>query len=389
MAESSQASESVLSLPVATMNGDYGKDPRKPKESSAVVLGDVVGERITEQFSVLPMGNVLDLVDLAAGRAAFNHVEGSIVTASVDKAEVTSRMEPGDHVRVEARVVLTGAASLTIQINAFCERLREGEGCLPVKSVRCLVGQLTFVAIDAKTGRSFKNVPALVPNDSEESTSRAEAASVLKTQSKKLGARFAAIEAGEGPSAKDWKRTDDPFHADRTSWVPITCTTVESCKQYLPRHENFGGNVFGGDLLMLMDRAARYCGRRFFGSSRVACTALRGMNFRLPVVPTCLLFTTAQVVFVGQHSIQIEVRVSIDKRFEGKGLALSNDGCFTVVAHDEAGLILPVKTGLDFTNAGKEAWAAHLRAKERIEMCGVRDVVRDVLKRDAETTSES
>lgn len=120
-------------------------------------------------------------------------------------------------------------------------------------------------------------------------------------------------------------------------------------------------------MLVLLERAALYCAKRFCGAEYVSCTGVHGIHFLLPVQPMFLLRSVARVVHVGLHSIEIEVVVWIDRGHEGRPLQVSHVGYFSIIPHNGDGVASPVTVGLDLPSSTDEARRAFLKAKLRKE----------------------
>lgn len=367
-------------------NGDYGQNTRAAKQSSVTMLADVVGERNGE---LLHLGAVMDLVDLCAGRAAYAYMEGPVVTVSVDRGILLAPLWQGDLVKVEARVVLVGASSLTVETITSREDLSQmhcaqgldhdavgqdgfDQGLVQQKPYPfqvCFSAQLTFVAIDKGSGRPYKNVPPLSTGDHNGSKSRAEHASKFKESLRSLDRQLKIADAQEPCDGNhlSCEYAQDAKHYKRTRWMALSDTECVLSKQYLPRHENFGGLVFGGDILMLLERAAIYCARRYCGAARVLCLALYGVHFKLPVQPTALLRTTARVVLVRRFCMEIEVKMQIDRSSEGLDEQLSHVAYFTVISYDGDKALLPVTVGLGKSDSDLDALLAKTKALLRLD----------------------
>jgi acyl-CoA hydrolase len=360
------------SQPSVVWNGDVNSLTRSPKPSFVVAIADVVGdEELVGEYGrsggLLPLGAIIDMIDLCAGRCSYAYMEGPVVTVSVDHGVMTAPLPTGSLVRVEARVVLAGASSITVEATTFREDLGSDADRRP-RFVQCFTSMLTFVAIDVGTGRPLKRVPALSIEGDDDATARAARTTEMKERIRETNRALSAIDSEAAPEVV----AVDKHAGVRTSWMRLQDSTVELRKQYLPRHENFGGAVFGGDLMMTLEKAAVYTARRFAGEGRVACVALYGVHFAMPVKPMYLLETTARVVFVRRHCMEVEVVARVDRTHEGLGSSsVALAGYFTVVAHDEAGRCLPVTVGIDLADADDETKRAYAKAKVRMERTGL------------------
>lgn len=123
----------------------------------------------------------------------------------------------------------------------------------------------------------------------------------------------------------------------------------------------------GGDLLVLLERAALYCGKRFCGAEYVSCISVHGIHFKLPVQPTFLLRSIARVVHVGLYCMEVEVVVYIDRGHEGRPLEVSHVGYFSIISHNADGLASPVTIGLDLLTSTDDARRAFVKAKLRMD----------------------
>jgi acyl-CoA hydrolase len=233
-----------------TWNGDYESPTRKPKPSSCTVLADVVGGALgvgdgtVGDGTLLPLGSVFDIVDLAAGRASYGFVEGPVVTVSVDRGELLRPIRRGDFVRASARVVAVGSSSVTVRVTTAKELLRAGRA---PEFMLCFEAQLTFVAINKANGRPYKNVPKLtgVEDGREgEVASVADEVAEVKASIRETAALLGKIDL-DPVSALPISAETAETAGLRTSLLSLDDSRVEFRKQYLPRHENFGGNVFG------------------------------------------------------------------------------------------------------------------------------------------------
>jgi acyl-CoA thioesterase YciA len=88
-------------------------------------------------------GWVLAQMDLAAGIVAAQRARGRVATAALDAMSFHRPVYVGDLVSCYARVVRIGRSSLTVQVDTFVLRLREGA------EVKVTEGRFTLVAIDA------------------------------------------------------------------------------------------------------------------------------------------------------------------------------------------------------------------------------------------------
>ena len=91
-------------------------------------------------------GWVMAQVDLAGSVPAFERAQGPIVTVAVNSFLFKEPVFVGDLVSFYARVLKVGRTSITVDVEVFAQRGRDGRADV----VRVTEAQLTYVAIDAQ-----------------------------------------------------------------------------------------------------------------------------------------------------------------------------------------------------------------------------------------------
>ncbi len=120
-------------------------------------------------------------------------------------------------------------------------------------------------------------------------------------------------------------RTDDPLS-------PAASEGLVS-ELMMPHHVNNLGNVFGGVILSMVDRAATVAAMRHSGKSCVTVSIDR-VDFKEPIYAGELVTCQARVTFVGRTSMEIGVRVLAANLLSG--VERHTNTCFlTFVAIDE------------------------------------------------------
>lgn len=225
--------------------GAAAPSPCRTKPAGTTTLAEIIGDAPgLAHGELLPLGSLYELLDLAAGRCAHLFVGGAVVTVSLDHGELTAPLLRGDFVQVSARVVAVGSSSLTLRVRVCKERAAVAGRGRPAFTP-CFDSQLTFVAIDRETGRPRKGVPKIEAGAGEEGDA------VRRVEEEVLAEKAAARErvmSAEGLRAKARDELGagvDEFANMRECRMSIDDSLVEFRKQYLPRHENFGGIVFG------------------------------------------------------------------------------------------------------------------------------------------------
>jgi len=101
-------------------------------------------------------GWVLSQIDLAGSVPACTRAQGPVVTVAVNSVLFKEPVFVGDLVSIYARVVRVGKTSITVDVEVFAQRGRDGR----LASVKVTEAQVTYVAIDAE--RRPRDVPAEV-----------------------------------------------------------------------------------------------------------------------------------------------------------------------------------------------------------------------------------
>jgi acyl-CoA thioesterase YciA len=102
-------------------------------------------------------GWVMSQVDIAGGVAAYEVAQGPCVTIAVNSFVFKEPVFVGDLVSLYARVCKVGRTSITVDVEVFAQRGREGRG----ETVRVTEAQLTYVAVDEH------RQPRVVPGKNE------------------------------------------------------------------------------------------------------------------------------------------------------------------------------------------------------------------------------
>ncbi|MCX2718584.1 acyl-CoA thioesterase [Lentiprolixibacter aurantiacus] len=130
----------------------------------------------------------------------------------------------------------------------------------------------------------------------------------------------------------------------------------------LPSETNPLNNLFGGELLARMDRAASIAARRH--SRRITVTAsVNHVAFNKTVPLGSVLTVEAKISRAFRTSMEVFIDVWMEDRFSGERTK-ANEAIYTFVAVDDAGnptLVPPLKPETDLE---KERYAGALRRKQ-------------------------
>ena len=89
-------------------------------------------------------GWIMAQVDIAASIPAIRQAKGKVATRAVNSFEFREPLFVGDVVSFYADLVRIGKTSLTVDVEVYAERLRQGT----YQSIKVTQAQLTFVALD-------------------------------------------------------------------------------------------------------------------------------------------------------------------------------------------------------------------------------------------------
>ena len=131
----------------------------------------------------------------------------------------------------------------------------------------------------------------------------------------------------------------------------------------LPRDTNPDGNIFGGIIMSIMDKAAGVAAWGY-AKTRVATACAERITFHTPILVGEVVKATATVVYTGRTSIDLEVVVEVENLFT-ETTRLGASGIFTMVALDEKGLPVQVP---QFTPDSEEDLEKFRLAEDRRRM---------------------
>lgn len=139
-----------------------------------------------------------------------------------------------------------------------------------------------------------------------------------------------------------------------------SCTIITDL--VLPSETNPIGNMFGGELLARMDRAASIAARRH--SRRIVVTAsVNHVAFNKMIPLGSVVTIEAKVSRAFKSSMEVYMDIWIEDRESGMR-SKANEAIYTFVAVDEMGSPVPVPSLVPESDLEKERFEAALRRKQ-------------------------
>ena len=317
---------------------------------SRTYLAEIVGEE-TLQGQRMNAGAILDLMDVAAGRTAASHSGTPVVTLSFDRVDLARPILHLDLVRLDATVADVGRSSITVGVSVTRQDpySRDFE---PIQR-----SYVTMVAIDAQR-RPNRDIPGLALESAADRALNTEALA-----HKALGRQWDEMQQKTRERGRlTVAEVEEPLNRDKREHLAPADTVVRVQRMFMPRHLNILGTIFGGDILLWMDRVATYTARLFTRNRHTVTLAMNRLLFKHPIYATDLVEATARVVYVRHYTLEVEIDVTVQRG--GENLP-SHSGHFVVLNYDESGFKRPILTGLRLSEDDPDALLRHLLARER------------------------
>lgn len=133
-------------------------DPRPARVAEEVHITDLVLPNQTNNYGTMFGGEVLAMMDKAAGIAAIRFCRQPVVTASTERIDFRTPIHTGEIIEATAKVIYVGRTSLIVRIHIYAEHPLIGERRI------CTTGYFSMVAVDAE-GRSVAVPRLLLPDE--------------------------------------------------------------------------------------------------------------------------------------------------------------------------------------------------------------------------------
>lgn len=128
--------------------------------------------------------------------------------------------------------------------------------------------------------------------------------------------------------------------SDQANQLPRTADEVHMTDLVLPHMTNNRGNMFGGDVMAFMDKAAGITALRFCRQLVVTASSER-IDFETPIIGGEIIESMSKVIYVGRTSMIVRVRIYAEHALQGEQRVCTT-GYFSMVAIDTTGRPVPV-----------------------------------------------
>ncbi len=128
-----------------------------PRVAPEIRIADLVLPNQANNLNTMFGGEVLSLMDKAAGIAALQFCRKIVVTASTEHIDFRTPIHTGEIIEALARVIYVGRSSLIVRVHIYAEHPLIGERRL------CTTGYFSMVALNERGERV--TVPRLLLED--------------------------------------------------------------------------------------------------------------------------------------------------------------------------------------------------------------------------------
>lgn len=159
----------------------------KTVAQSKVSVGNLMQPEHANMYGNVHGGEIMKLMDHAAGIVASRHARTNVVTARVDEMEFLSPVHIGNLVTCDARLTFVGTSSMEVAVTVQVEDLYKQE-----ENRVALTAFFTMVALD-KNGKPTTVPPLQLTNDEERTLFEEGRQRYLAHRQKKGRKTFAAV----------------------------------------------------------------------------------------------------------------------------------------------------------------------------------------------------
>ncbi|KAJ7468589.1 Thioesterase/thiol ester dehydrase-isomerase [Mycena latifolia] len=255
-------------------------------------------------------GKLMEHLDSLAGSISYKHMLGPgveslgqiqdrgfyIVTASVDRLDMLSPLDPSRDLRLSGQVIYTGKSSMEVAVKM--ETIGMGK-----EEETVLLGRFSMVCRDAVTHRA-RNVHPLVISTPEEQALYSMGEDMKKRRQSLALRSLSRVPPSSSEAetlhsfylqyGQDTKDTNSSGGKDERVWMGDT--KLEKCMLMFPQERNVHQKIFGGYLMRLAYELGFSNSSLFMRGGHVRFLSLDGIAFAQPVPIGSILRLTSYVL---------------------------------------------------------------------------------------------
>ena len=220
-----------------------------------------------------------------------------------------------------------------------------------------------MVALDDK-GKSKKGLPALQADNVElAAIAQKRKEMSLKWTADQQWVNEAPLITTEMIASVGESSSAEP-NSSKETHVRMDDTVVEVQSAFLQRHENPNHTIFGGDILIWMDKVAVYCARNFTRNHNMVTISMNRIFFKRPIFQSQVVHMRARICYVRHSTVEVEIEVTTKCDSEQKE-EKSHTGYFTVLNLGEGDIRRRVLNGILLSQDDQCGMKSFFKAKKR------------------------
>nr|GAT59085.1 predicted protein [Mycena chlorophos] len=354
----------------------FGSDPR-------------LLEQYTNVHGGIRTGMLMEHLDSLAGSISYKHMLGPsvaslgsiaergfyIVTASVDRLDMLSALDPTRDLRISGQVIYTGRSSMEVAVKM--ETIL-GEGF----DETVLLGRFSMVCRDAVTNKARTVLPLIISTPEEQALFSFGEDIKQRRQTQALRALSRVPPSSEEAEVLHTYYLQQGEASRDTSGdrVWMSDTKLEKTMLMFPQERNVHQKVFGGYLMRLAYELGFSSASLFMRGGHVRFLSLDSIQFCQPVPIGSILRLTSHVLYSTQSAefpliVHVEVVANVVDVATGEEVT-TNDFRFTW-CRDDAPEVVPRRKVVPRTYKEAMLW---LEGKRALELA---DEIRGLRTRDA------
>ncbi|KDR74111.1 hypothetical protein GALMADRAFT_250901 [Galerina marginata CBS 339.88] len=281
-------------------------------------------EKYTNASGGIRFGKLMEHLDSLAGSIAYKHMLGPgvlsvgriedhgfyIVTASVDRLDMLSPLNPARDLRLSGQVIYTGHSSMEVAVKM--EHIGMGQ---PDDTV--LIGRFSMVCRDATTHRAREVNPLVISTPEEQNLySLGEQMKQRRVANAQKSLEKVPPSSSEAADLHDfylkYGQTETPDSAPDRVWMGNTI--LEKCMLMFPQERNVHQKIFGGYLMRLAYELG-FTNATMFTRGHIRFLSLDGISFARPVPIGSILRLRSEILHTTtspEYPILVHVGVRAD-----------------------------------------------------------------------------